>query len=94
MHVGEAVKCAEGGIMMIHTWITGSSRILLLLHPFAGRTVSTPAHKEDAIRKENLLNALSNLFSGCATFHSRATVFRSSTLQWGWLLSLLPGGSA
>lgn len=59
---------------MTNTWITGSSRILLPSCPFPGRTVSRPVQKEDMIRKDNLLNALGNLISGLATFHSGDTV--------------------
>lgn len=35
MLVGEEVKCAEGGITMIHTGITGSSRILFAPPPLS-----------------------------------------------------------
>lgn len=93
MHVGKEVKCAEWGIMMINTWITGFSRILLPSCPFPGRTASRPAQKEDTIRKDNLLKALSNLLSGLTTFHSGDTVlgagfylcFHEVLVQWDML---------
>lgn len=48
-------------------WTAGSSRILgeclLAMHPFPNRTASRPAQEEDNFREENLLGALSSLFS-------------------------------
>lgn len=55
-----------------------------------------PAQKEGIFREEDLLDALSNLFSGLTTSTQRSRVgisFSSNTWWWGWFLSLLSWGS-
>jgi len=64
--------------MRLNKWTVGSSGILggnpLPIPPLPTQIASRPAQKEDISREEDLLDALSNLFSGLTTSTQRSGV--------------------